>query len=132
EATVSDIQDIRAQLRRSHGRSPVAAAVRMLLFAACGVALFGMGFWLMPRIHPLKQEVKLYPLQPSASIPTWDDVQAAIAKGQPTPRYIPDPAILARPPVVASYRGKSAKEVGKIADEVCFQRAHARYPHWNK
>jgi hypothetical protein len=131
---VNDIHEIRAQLRRGQGRSPIAVAGRMLLFAACGVALFGMSFWLLPRIYPLKHEVKLYPLppSPSPSIPTWNDVQAAIAKGQPSPRYIPDPAIQARPPVVASYQGKSAREVGKIADEVCLQRAHAHYPHWNK
>jgi hypothetical protein len=53
-------------------------------------------------------------------------------EGPADPHHRPDPAIQARPPVVASYQGKSAKEVGKIADEICFQRAHARYPHWNK
>lgn len=128
---MTDIQDMREQLRRSQ-RGAAATCLRMLLFTACGVAMFGVGFWLVPRIYPVKQEVRLVPLQPSPSIPTWDDVQAAIAKGQPTPRYRPDPAIEARLRVVASYQGKSAKEVGKIADEVCFQRAHAHYPHWNK
>ena len=44
----------------------------------------------------------------------------------------PGPAIQARPPVKAAYEGKSAKEIGAIADEVCFQRTHARYPHWSK
>src|SRR5262245_574852 len=92
---------MREQLRRGQ-RGAARAAGRMLLWAVCGVAVFGVGFWLM----------------------TWDDVRTAIAKGQP--------AIEARPRVVASYQGKSAKEVGKIADEVCFQRAHAHYPHWNK
>jgi hypothetical protein len=118
---VSDIQEIRARMRGSRG--PAAAAGRMLLFAACGVALFGIGFWLMPRFYPLK---------PSPSLPTWDDVQASIAKGQPTPSYRPDPEVQSRPPVVAAYQGKSAGEVGKVADEVCFQRAHQRFPHWSK
>src|SRR5258708_39839130 len=106
---MSDFQELREQLRRSHGRSPLAVAGRMLLFAACGVALFGLGFWLMPRVYPLKQEVRLGPLQPSPSLPTWDDVPAAIAKGQPTPHYRPDPAIEAEPQGTASYQGNRAK-----------------------
>ena len=34
--------------------------------------------------------------------------------------------------IVLSYEGKSAAEIGKAADEVCFRRAHARYPYWAK
>jgi hypothetical protein len=118
---VSDIHEIRAQLRR--GRGPAAAAGRMLWFAACGAGLLVLGVWLMPLF---------FPLQSSPSLPTWSDVQASIANGQPTPHYRPDPAVQSRPPVKASYEGKSASEVGKVADEVCFQRAHQRFPHWSK
>jgi hypothetical protein len=125
---VSDFQDIREQLRRAQSGA-AATAGRMLLWTACAVAVFLGSLWLVPVIDLTS---RVQPLPPSASIMTWGDVQASIAKGQPTPAYRPDPAVQARPPVKAAYEGKSAKEIGAIADEVCFQRTHARYPHWSK
>lgn len=125
---MSDIQEMREQLRRGQ-RGAAATAGRMLLWTACGVVLFLVTFRLVPLVGLTS---RIVPLEPSPSIPTWSDVQTSIAKGQPTPAYRPDPAIQARPPVKAAYEGKSAKEIGAIADEVCFQRTHARYPHWSK
>jgi hypothetical protein len=125
---VSDIQDIREQLRRSR-RGAAGVAGCMLLWTACGVLLFLMSFRLVPLIGLTS---RIQSLEPSPSITTWSDVQASIAKGQPALAYRPDPAIQARPPVKAVYEGKSAKEIGAIADEICFQRTHARYPHWSK
>jgi hypothetical protein len=99
----------------------------MLLWTACAVVVFLVSLWLVPVIDLTS---RVQPLLPSPS--TWSDVQANIAKGEPTPAYRPDPAIQARPPVKAAYEGKSAKEIGAIADEVCFQRTDARHPHRSK
>jgi hypothetical protein len=125
---VSDIQEMRERLRRAQSGA-AATAGRMLLWAACAVVLFLVSLWLVPVID-LTSRVKSLP--PSPSIPTWSDVQASVAKGEPTTAYRPDPAIQAQPANKAAYEGKSAKEIGAIADEVCFQRTHARYPHWSK
>jgi hypothetical protein len=71
------------------------------------------------------------PLQPSAAIPTFNSVQNEVSGGAKATSG--DPALAASirtdPAVLA---GKSADDIGKIADQVCFRRAHAFYPHWNK
>jgi hypothetical protein len=80
----------------------------------------------------------IVPLQPSAAAPAFSQVQNYIGTGRPPSQDVTasegvtasqaaairtDPAALA---------GKSAAEIGKIADDVCFKRAQARYPNWSK
>jgi len=113
---------MREQLRRNQ-RGAAGTAGRMLLWTACGVVLFIACIKLVPLVSLTSQFSQA--LEPSALISTFGDVRASIAKGQPTPTDRPDPA-------KASYEGKSAKETGAIADEVCLQHTDARYPHGSK
>lgn len=71
---------------------------------------------------------RIYSVQRTASLPSFQETRDRLdaeARGE-----------LVRAPVIPSspsrYAGKSADEAGKLADEVCFQRAHAEHPHWSK
>jgi hypothetical protein len=117
------MEEIRARLRAGEVSTAGHSSLRFAALVAGGMAIGFVALWFSLRVHPLP---------PSASIPTWDDVQAAIAAGMPSPSHRPDPAVQSGPPAISSYQGKSAAEVGKLADQVCFQRAQQRYPHWSK
>ena len=83
--------------------------------------------FLMPIRVPL-QPVRVVPLQPSAALPSFQRVGAdGLTERE---RHIPPPSERASPP--GKYAGTSPRQAGKVADEVCFARAHARFPHWSK
>ena len=83
--------------------------------------------FLMPIRVPL-QPVRVVPLQPSAALPSFQRVGAdGLTERE---RHIPPPTERASPP--GKYAGMSPRQAGKVADEVCFARAHARFPHWSK
>jgi hypothetical protein len=120
---VTDLNEIRANLRAGQTPASRGGGLRFLVLAAGAVMLgFGAMWWLL-RPHPLPR---------SPVLPTWEDIQASVNIGMPAPSYRLDPAIQSRPPASTAYAGKSPSEVGRLADEVCFQRAHQRYPHWSK
>jgi hypothetical protein len=127
---VKEIERLRATMRPSTIAGGTAQLVVLMIAAmASGIAICWVGIQLLV---PPRRHASVAPLQPSASLPTFADVQASIKAGQPPPTYRPDPAIQSAPRVIPDYRGKTAAEIGKTADAVCFQRAHARYPHWSK
>ena len=71
---------------------------------------------------------RIYSVQRTASLPTFQETRdrlEAESKGE-SAQMTPLPA---NP---AQYIGKSHDEMGKIADDVCFRRAHAVQRHWSK
>lgn len=120
---MADIHDIRAQLREAR-HQPVPAeggrnGVTFWIVAASAVAVGFSVVLFTPRI---------YSVQRTAALPTFQETRDRIeaeSKGE-WPGMAPLPSNPAR------YVGKSADEMGKIADEVCFQRAHATQRHWSK
>jgi hypothetical protein len=121
EHTVNDIDEIRAKLRDGQSTAAPSTGGRfgLLVLAACAAA-FG-AVLLVPRFLSPPAPV-LVPLQPSAAIPTFKRVgEGAADTPAPRPQNMPN--------IVANYEGKSAIEIGKTADEVCFRRAQVRYPH---
>jgi hypothetical protein len=123
---VGDIDDIRAKLRS--GQSPVVSGggqfgLGVLVVAACAIA-FG-AVLLLPELLSFEPRPVAVPLQPSAAIPTF----RRVGERDNTPAPEPPAQITVTP---ATYAGKSAREIGKIADEVCFRRAHARHPNLSK
>ena len=131
---MTDLQEIRDKLRSDADHRPASGVFNMLIWSMvplCGAAItFAAVMYLFtPRIVPL---------QPSAAVPIFSQVQNYIGTGRPPSRDDTasegvtasqaaairiDPAALA---------GKSAAEIGKMADDVCFKRAQARYPNWSK
>ena len=127
---MSNIQDIRAQLRAGASAKPESSRMTLPIMGALGGCAVIAGIiyvlFLMPiRVPP---QPIVVPLQPSASLPTFQPV-GADGKTE-RERHIPPPSERASPP--AKYAGMSPREIGKVADEVCFARAHARFPHWSK
>jgi hypothetical protein len=118
---VSQFDDIRAQLRDApqppaHGVA--AYAIGALVFAAIVSAAAYYLFFM-----PIK-----VPLRPSAAIPTFQQVNP---DGSPQNVEAPvGPRDVVSTP--AEYNGMSFRQTGNHADEVCFARAQARYPHWSK
>ena len=90
---------------------------------AAGLAFAAVLYLLMPR---------LYPLPPSAAVPAFAEVRSDIAAGEARSQGVTAAQAAAIRTDPAALAGKSAAEIGKLADEVCFKRAHARYPHWSK
>ena len=94
-----------------------ALATLVVAAVASGIIYF---LFFMPVVVPLK---------PSASLPTFRQVN-------PDGSLPPSPSEVARvepaPPNPGQYAGLSYRQTGKLADEVCFARAHARFPHWSK
>jgi hypothetical protein len=128
---MSNFQDIRAQLRAESGARPGSSAKGLPVMAALGGCAVVAGIiyvlFLMPIRVPL-QPIRVVPLQPSAAVPTFQPVGAdGLTERE---RYIPPPSERASPP--GKYAGMSPRQAGKVADEVCFARAHARFPHWSK
>lgn len=123
---MTDLHAIREQLREvrnrpaagvdtgSGGVSPMFWIVAV--FAA--VAAFAIVL-LTPRI---------YSVQRTASLPTFQETRDRL-EAEAKSEYV---QVAPLPPNPARYTGKSADEMGKLADEVCFQRAHATQRHWSK
>jgi hypothetical protein len=163
---MSNIQDIRDQLRSDTGSKPgfLHLARRIVAAIAMCVAVSGL-------VYSLFFRVTVVPLSPSASLPTFHRVnpdgtpQQSPSAPQPsapgteaprrgtlvplppsavlptfhrvnpdgTPQQSPSaPRPVEAPPDPARYAGLSPRQTGKVADEVCFARAHARVPHWSK
>jgi hypothetical protein len=74
--------------------------------------------------------------QNSSGGQTFSGVQTSLNEfksTESTPSFLRLGEELPKPPargVVANYDGKSAAEIGKIADQVCFNRAQTREPYW--
>jgi len=115
---MSDIDEIRARLidSRSTATWSSAGGLGLSLLVACGIGFAVIFFG--PRILGLGgAQTSLNELKPTESTPS------ILRVGEPLPQ----------PPVgtvVANYNGKSAEEIGKIADQVCFDRAQTRDAHW--
>jgi hypothetical protein len=120
---MADLHDIRATLRetrqqRAHTQEG-RTGVTFWVVAACAVMVGFSVVLFTPR---------LYPVQRTAALPTFQETRDRIeaeSRGE-LPGTTPLPSNPAR------YAGKSTDEIGKIADEVCFHRAHATQQHRSK
>jgi hypothetical protein len=99
----------------------------MLLPALAGVAVCVGASGLL---YVLFLKPVIVPMKPSANIPTFKEVRSNIAHGASAPGA--EPRMQASAPNPAQYAGLSPRQTGKAADEVCFARAHAKFPHWSK
>ena len=115
---MTDIHDLRAQMREGRGARPAVARgggfrIPFGLVAGGAVAL---GF-LLVLFTP-----KIYPVQRTAALPAFKE-----ARPEPAPAAAaPQPVAVAPPAAVKSnYAGKGADEAAKIADAVCEQRVTA-------
>ena len=121
---MSNIEDIRAQLRANSGgsvasRSMASPALALLMIAGVGSVIIYYLFFI-PVVVPLK---------PSASIPTFHRVNP---DGSPEGSQFAPPPPRAAPANPAQYNGMSFRQSGKRADDVCFLRAQTLVPHWSK
>ena len=111
---MTDVHDLRAQMREGRGSRPVAVqggGFRIPFGLVAGAAV-AVGFLLVV-FTP-----KIYSVQRTAALPAFKEARqepAASAAAAPTATV---PAVA---PVTSAYAGKSADEVGKIADAVCEQ-----------
>ena len=111
---MTDVHDLRAQMREGRGSRPVAVqggGFRIPFGLVAGAAV-AVGFLLVV-FTP-----KIYSVQRTAALPAFKEARqepAAPAAAAPTATV---PAVA---PVTSAYAGKSADEVGKIADAVCEQ-----------
>ncbi len=124
---MSNIQDIRAQLRAEAGASsgPRSIVVPALAGVAGCAALAGVVYYLffVPVIVPLK---------PSAAEPTFRQVTGQTPAPAASAPQVGEARAPSAPQNAARYAGLSFRQTGKAADEVCFARAHTRFPHWSK
>jgi len=127
---MSSIDDIRAQLRAEASAPSGSSTLGLAVVAALGgcAVIAGIIYVLFLMPAPVSPQPVLVPLKPSALLPTFQSV-GPDGKTE-RERYIPPPSERASPP--SKYAGISPREIGKMADEVCFARAHARFPHWSK
>ena len=119
---MTDLHDIRARMREQRRFEPAPTGggmTRTAIFATCGVVL-GFGLVLLaPRF---------YGNHGVAEMRTFTEARAAIeARERPMPA-VPAPQL----GQAAKYAGKSADEIGKIADQLCFDQAQSRQRHWSK
>jgi hypothetical protein len=125
---MTDMREIRAKLRSSSNPQVQSSSGSVIIWSmgcVCAAAFAFAVVWylLTPRVVPP---------QPSAAIPTFATVGSNGDSGISPPTDVtpsPAPAMRIDPAALA---GKSASEIGKMADDACFRRAHARYPHWSK
>ena len=120
----TDMHDIRAQLREAREQRPRATedGRKGITFwiVAVGAVIVGFAVVLLtPRI---------YSVQRTAQLPSFQETRDRIEAETRGPATAP-PAAPASP---ASYTGKNADEMGKIADDVCFARAQGMQPHPSK
>ena len=125
---MADLHDIRDKLRSGTDRHPTSGALSLVVWSMVSVGAAALAFvavlnLFMPRI---------YPVRPSASLPTFSEVKRNGETSEPRSQGVSESQAAAIRTDPAGLAGKSAAEIGKMADEVCFKRAQARYPHWSK
>jgi hypothetical protein len=144
---VSDIDEIRAKLR---GGESTAAPSTGGWFGLWVVVTCAIGFGAMflgPRLLGLgsstevQTSAKEKESKPTES-PPLKEARPLDTTGlkefkpsESTPSFLRFGEELPKPPargVVANYDGKSAVDIGQIADQVCFNRAQTRDPYWGK
>jgi hypothetical protein len=121
---MTDIHDLRAQMREGRGARPVVASGGgfKLPFGLLAGAAVVAGF-LVVLFTP-----KIYSVQRTAALPAFKEVRQEGAPvpvaPAPQPVVAPQPVAVAAPPAAAksAYAGKSADEAARIADAVCEQR----------
>jgi hypothetical protein len=130
---MTDFQDIRAKLKADAGRHPRSGLDGLIgtIVASVGAIAIGLAAAHYLFFPPLRT-VRVVPLQPSAAIPTFSQTRNDIEAGRASSPAVAAPQTAATRIDPKTVAGKSADEIGKIADGVCFARAHARYPHWSK
>jgi hypothetical protein len=129
-AAVRSLEDIRADLRA--GDSSVSEPTSMgsaILTTLAAIFATCVGAWL---VHFLFLKPVAVPLQPSAALPTFAEVQAELKRGSAQPEFILPAGESRMPRSEPDYAGKTPIQIGKAADDVCFARAQARYPHWSR
>jgi hypothetical protein len=125
---MTDLQEIRDKLRSDADHHPTSGTFGLLIWSmvsvcAAALAFAGVMYLLTPRIYPLK---------PSAGLPAFSETRSDIETGEAPPLGVSASQAAAIRTDPAALAGKSAAEIGRSADDVCFKRAHARYPHWSK
>ena len=121
---MTDIHDLRAQMREGRGARPVVGqggGFRIPFGLVAGAAVV-VGF-LLVLFTP-----KIYPVQRTAALPAFKEMRQEPAPAAPAPAPVvaTQPAAAAQPPAAKSaYAGKGADEAAKIADAVCEQRMTA-------
>ena len=151
---MSDIDEIRARLRSGDSTTAPSTGGSFALWVVVTCAIGFGAVFLGPRIlglgsHPEVQTslkdvkpIESPPLQEfkPAESPPLKEARPLDTTGlkefkpsESTPSFLrlgeEPPKPLARG-VVANYDGKSVAEIGKIADQVCFNRAQTREPYW--
>jgi hypothetical protein len=153
---VSDIDEIRARLRegQSTAASSTGGSFGLWVLVTCivgfgavflGSRILGLGSYSAgvqtssgaqapSGAHTYSQASS--GAQKSSGGQTFSGVQTSLSEfksTESTPSFLRFGEELPKPPargVVANYDGKSAAEIGKIADQVCFNRAQTREPYW--
>ena len=123
---MTDIHDLRAEMREGRGSRPVAVPGGgfKIPFGLVAVAAVAVGFLLVV-FTP-----KIYSVQRTAALPVFKEARQEPAAPAAEPAAAPPPAphvaqappaaaVPAVAPVKSAYAGKSTDEVGKIADAVC-------------
>lgn len=126
---MTDIHDFRTRMRDDPGYQPApdddggGSVVKTAIFATCGI-LLGFGLVLFAS--------RLYGggSYGVAEMRVLSEARSSAGERSMLPAALPSPA--PRLGEAAKYAGKTADEVGKIADDVCFQYAQSQQPHWSK
>jgi hypothetical protein len=154
ELTVTDIDEIRAKLRSGDSTTAPSTGGWFALWVVVTCAIGFGAVFLGPRILGLgshsEVQTSLMEFQPTESPPLTEfkpSESPPLKEARPldttglkefkpsesTPSFLRFGEELPKPPargVVANYDGKSAADIGKIADQVCFKRAQTRDPYW--
>lgn len=126
---MSNISDIRAQLRGDGGSEPPSSGLGrpiLIALAVCAVVLGGVYvLFFMPVVVPLR---------PSGMVPTFQHVHSELGTPVQQSPFVPTQGSVERTAsqIKGNYAGLSPRQIGKAADEVCFARAHTRFPSWSK
>ena len=120
---MTDLHDMRARMREERGLAAVAGSGFKLPFGLIAVVAVVVGF-IVVMFTP-----KIYSVQRTAALPTFSEVRDRVEN--PARSAMMSPVVVPNESAVR-YAGKGAEEAGKIADGVCFQKAHALVPHWSK
>jgi hypothetical protein len=120
---MTDLQEMRARLREERALPAVAGGGFKIPFGLIAILAVVLGF-IVVLFTP-----KIYPVQRTAALPTFSDVKDRLES--PT-RSAMMSQVAVPTESAARYIGRGADEAGKIADAVCFQKAHALVPHWSK
>jgi hypothetical protein len=125
---MTDLQDIREKLRSGPHRPPASGTASMLVCLIVSVSAAAMAFIAVFNVFM----PPAIPLQPSAGLLTFSGTRSDSDAHEPQSQGVSASQAAAIRTDPAALVGKSAAEIGKTADEVCFKRAQARYPHWSK